>query len=63
MWYLKTLINLHTCKTFLIFALENIKDVANIHNNIVTCKKFNIFFVILHKKVRRTIKTVERICH
>ena len=46
-----------------IFALVNIKYVANIHKNIVTCKKFNIFFVILHKKVRHTIKTVERICH
>ena len=54
---------MHTCKTFLICALVNIKYVANIHKNIVTCKKFNIFFVILHKKVRHTIKTVERICH
>lgn len=41
---------MQVCETFLIFALENIKDVANIHKYIVTCKKFNVFFVILHKK-------------
>lgn len=51
---------MHVCELFLIFALENIKDVANIHKNIVTCKKFNIFFVILHKKVRHTIKNCRK---
>ena len=51
---------MHICDTFLIFALVNIKYVANIHKYIVTCKKFNIFFVILHKKVRHTIKNCRK---